>query len=151
MKLLDNFKWAYDTKTSKVRTIFRILLGANLLFAGIGHLTFSRIEFVAQVPNWVPLDTDLVVVLSGIVEITLGLSLIFIYKWKALVGWATAIFFILIFPGNISQYINQVDAFGLDSDRARLIRLFFQPVLVLWALWSTGGYKAFRKRNHLSL
>lgn len=151
MKLLDNFKWAYDTKTSKVRTILRILLGVNLLFAGIGHLTFSRIEFVAQVPNWVPLDTDLVVVLSGIAEIILGLSLIFIYKWKALVGWATAIFFILIFPGNISQYINQVDAFGLDSDRARLIRLFFQPILVLWALWSTGGYKAFRKRNHSSL
>lgn len=147
MKLSEKLKWAYNTDTKWVQTIFRLLLGANLLFAGISHLTFNRLEFVAQVPNWVPLSTDLVVVLSGIVEIILGLALLVLYKWKALVGWATAIFFVLIFPGNISQYVNEVDAFGLDSDRARLIRLFFQPVLVLWALWSTGAWKAFKNRN----
>ncbi|MFC4689907.1 hypothetical protein ACFO5T_05650 [Dokdonia genika] len=148
MSLPEKLKWAYNTDTKWVQTIFRLLLGANLLFAGISHLTFNRLEFVAQVPNWVPLSTDLVVVLSGIVEIILGLSLLMLYKWKALVGWATAIFFVLIFPGNISQYMNEVDAFGLDSDRARLIRLFFQPVLIIWALWSTGAWKAFKNRNN---
>lgn len=147
MKLQDNLLWAYGTKTKLIQTIFRILLGVALLFAGISHLTFNRAEFVAQVPNWVPLSTDLVVVLSGLVEIILGLSLLVIYKWKALVGWATAIFFVLIFPGNISQYVNKVDAFELDSDQARLIRLFFQPVLVVWVLWSTGAWKAFKNRN----
>jgi uncharacterized membrane protein len=147
MKLPDNLKWAYGTNTNLIQTILRILLGAALLFAGISHLTFNRLEFVAQVPNWVPLSTDLVVILSGIVEIALGLSLIALYNWKALAGWATAIFFVLIFPGNISQYANQVDAFGLDTDQARLIRLFFQPVLVLWAIWSTGALKAFVNRN----
>ena len=124
-----------------MKIIFRILLGVALLYAGIGHLTWLRQEFTAQVPQWMPLGTDLVVVLSGIVEISLGASLIFLYKWKNIVGWVVALFFIAIFPGNISQYINEVDAFGLDSDRARLIRLFFQPVLVLWALWSTGACK----------
>jgi uncharacterized membrane protein len=54
------------------------------------------------------------------------------------VGLIVAIFFILIFPGNINQYVNGVDAFGLDTDQKRLIRLFFQPLLVVWALWSTG-------------
>jgi len=147
MKLPDNLKWAYNAETKWVQTIFRILLGAALLFAGISHLTFNRAEFVAQVPNWVPISTDLVVVLSGIVEIALGLSLIFLYKWKALVGCATALFFVLIFPGNISQYINEVDAFGLDTDQSRLVRLFFQPILVVWALWSTGAFKAFINRN----
>jgi uncharacterized membrane protein len=147
MKLLDNVKWAYGTNTNLIQTILRFLLGAALLFAGISHLTFNRLEFVAQVPNWVPLSTDLVVILSGIVEIALGLSLIALYNWKALVGWATAILFVLIFPGNISQYANQVDAFGLDTDQARLIRLFFQPVLVLWAIWATGAFKAFVNRN----
>lgn len=147
MKLRDNIKWAYHTPTNWVQTIFRILLGAALMFAGINHLTFNREEFVAQVPNWVPLATDLVVVLSGVVEIILGLSLVVLFKWKALVGWATAIFFVLIFPGNVSQYVNEVDAFGLDSDRARLIRLFFQPVLIIWALWSTGAWKAFINRK----
>ena len=124
-----------------MKTIFRILLGAGLLYAGIGHLTWLRQEFTAQVPLWVPLGTDLVVVLSGIAEIILGASLIFLYKWKHIVGWTVALFFIAVFPGNISQYINEVDAFGLDSDRARLIRLFFQPILVLWAIWSTSACK----------
>ncbi|MFD1285889.1 MauE/DoxX family redox-associated membrane protein [Mesonia ostreae] len=118
IKLSENLKWLYGKDTKWVQTIFRILLGAALLFAGISHLTFNRAEFVAQVPNWVPISTDLVVVLSGIVEILLGFSLIALYKWKVLVGLATAIFFILIFPGNISQYVNEVDAFGLNTDQS---------------------------------
>lgn len=118
--------------------IFRLLLGAALVYAGTGHLTFLRSEFQAQVPQWLPMNTDLVVILSGVVEIVLGLSLLVGGKYKQTVGWITALFFIAVFPGNIAQYLNEVDAFGLDTDQARLIRLFFQPVLVVWALWSTG-------------
>lgn len=146
--VVQNLRWGYNVKTHWVRALFRILLGINLLFAGVSHLTFARLEFVAQVPRWVPLSNDLVVILSGIVEISLGLAMVILPKWKALVGWAVAIFFILIFPGNIAQYLNQVDAFGLNTDQARFIRLFFQPVLVLWALWSTGAFKAYRNRNN---
>lgn len=140
-------KWSYGVETPWYKTIFRILLGLSLSFAGLSHLTFARLEFVAQVPNWVPLPNDLVVVLSGIAEIILGLALMVLPKWKALVGWLVALFFVLIFPGNIAQYLNQVDAFGLDTDRARFIRLFFQPVLVAWALWSTAAFKAYMNRN----
>ena len=132
-------------KVMSLNTAFRILLGAFLAFAGTTHLTVSRQEFLAQVPPWVPLEGDLVVILSGVVEIALGLSLIFLSKQRALVGLATAVFFVLIFPGNISQYINQIDAFGLNSDQSRFIRLFFQPVLVIWALWSTGAWHKLRK------
>jgi uncharacterized membrane protein len=124
---------------------FRILLGAFLVFAGTAHLTVSRQEFLAQVPLWVPLDGDLVVILSGIAEIALGLGLIFLRKQRALVGLATAVFFVLIFPGNISQYVNRIDAFGLNSDQSRFIRLFFQPVLVILALWSTGAWHKLRE------
>jgi uncharacterized membrane protein len=148
MKTIENIQWSYGIKTSLLRNSFRALLGIALLYAGISHLSFNRLEFAAQVPNWVPLSTDLVVVISGIAEISLGLSLVVLPKWKALVGWVVALFFVLIFPGNISQYLNQVDAFGLDSDQARLIRLFFQPVLVAWALWSTAAWKTFRNRNN---
>ena len=133
--------------TSVVQNIFRLLLGASLLYAGVSHLTFARVEFLAQVPTWLPLDGDLVVVLSGIVEIMLGVALIALRRYRALVGWVTAIFFILIFPGNISQYVNGIDGFGLDTDTARLVRLFFQPLLVLWALWSTGAWQAWRNRH----
>ena len=116
-----------------LRLIARLLLGGALIYAGIGHLTFSRTEFQAQVPVWLPLDPDFVVLASGVVEIMLGLG---IASFGALVPWAglaAAAFFIAIFPGNINQYVEGISAFGLDTDQARLNRLFFQPVLVVWA------------------
>ena len=122
----------------------RIFLGALMTLAGIGHLTFQRQEFQAQVPRWLPTNpefTDFVVISSGIVEIALGLCLIFWIKNKVKIGIGLAIFYVLIFPGNISQYTNGIDGFGLDTDKKRLIRLFFQPVLILWVLWSTGALK----------
>lgn len=149
MHFAKNLHRFYDIKTNWIRSLLRILLGAVLFYAGLAHLTFRRLEFTAQVPDWVPLSTDLVVVLSGIVEIILGLALILLSRWKALTGWIVAVFFVLIFPGNIAQYVNQTDAFGLDTDQARLIRLFFQPVLIAWALWSTGAIKAIRKRKRV--
>jgi len=129
----------------RVRIAAQVLLGAALIYTGILHLTTSRLEFQAQVPNWIPLSADFVVLASGVVEITLGLLLSSLQR-RAAVGMATALFFIAIFPGNISQYTNQVDAFGLDSDRARFIRLLFQPLLVLWALWSTDAWRAIKSK-----
>jgi uncharacterized membrane protein len=126
--------------------IARLGLGGALIFAGIGHLTFSRVEFQAQVPVWLPLDPDFVVVASGVVEIMLGIG---IASAGALVPWAglaAALFFVAIFPGNINQYVEGISAFGLDTDEARFTRLFFQPVLVVWALWSTGAIRYLRDR-----
>ena len=127
-----------------IRKAAQVLLGAALTYAGITHLTTSRIEFQAQVPTWIPLSADFVVLASGVIEILLGLALAEL-RYRKEVGIATALFFIAIFPGNISQYVNGIDAFGLDSDRARAIRLLFQPLLVIWALWSTGAWGSTRK------
>ncbi|KYP14461.1 DoxX family membrane protein [Flavihumibacter sp. CACIAM 22H1] len=126
-------------QASFIQHAARVLLGLFLLLAGIGHLTWARNEFLAQVPQWLPLDPDLVVLLSGFVEIGLGLALLVFKSRRKQVGWAVAIFFLLIFPGNLSQYIHKIDAFGLNNDTTRLLRLFFQPVLILWALWCTGA------------
>lgn len=117
----------------------RLALGLALLYAGIGHLTYSRLEFQAQVPVWLPLEADFVVLASGVVEILLGLGLLTWGKVVPMTGLAAAAFFIAIFPGNINQFVEGIDAFGLDSDQARLTRLFFQPLLVVWALWSTSA------------
>jgi uncharacterized membrane protein len=125
-----------------LRTALQITLGAALTYAGITHLTSSRQEFQAQVPTILQSQADFVVIASGVVEILLGLSLILLIKYRTHIGWMTAAFFIAIFPGNISQYINGTDAFGLDTDQARAIRLLFQPLLVIWALWSTGAWKS---------
>tara|TARA_B100000780_G_scaffold246919_1_gene191670 strand:- start:1028 stop:1438 length:411 start_codon:yes stop_codon:yes gene_type:complete len=134
-------------KTTTVQNIFRIVLGLAMTYAGVTHLTVAREEFQAQVPTWVPIGVDLVVILSGIVEIGLGLGMVFLKKYRAQVGLALALFYVLIFPGNIAQYIHHRDAFGLDTDTARLIRLFFQPVLIAWALWSTNALKWWKNRR----
>lgn len=127
------------------KTVGRVALGAFLLFAGLGHLTFARAEFQAQVPDFVPLTADFTVLISGAVEIALGLAMILLAKRRAIVGLLLAAFFVVIFPGNIAQWIHHRDAFGLDSDSARFIRLFLQPVLIAWALWSTDGWRLLRR------
>lgn len=128
--------------TERARTAGRAVLGLALAGTGIAHLTGAREEFQAQVPTWMPVDADVVVVASGLVEIALGLALLTQRRHRPAVGWVTAAFFVVIFPGNVAQYVEGTDAFGLDTDRARLVRLFFQPVLVAWALWSTGACRA---------
>lgn len=141
------------TLLDPIRTAARWLLGIALAGAGVAHLSVARTEFRAQVPAWMPIDADLVVFASGAVEIVLGLALLTLRRHREAVGWATAAFFVAIFPGNVAQYVEGTDAFGLDTDRARLVRLFFQPALVAWALWATGAWRAWwhgRRRRDAS-
>lgn len=132
-----------------LRALAQGLLGTFLLLAGLAHLTFAREEFRAQVPPWVPLDVDLVVLLSGVVEIAVGAALLLAWRHplRAWVGTGTALLFVAVFPGNIAQLTEQRDAFGLTTDTGRAVRLLFQPVLVLWALWCTGAWRWWRERT----
>lgn len=131
---------------SPARNVVRVLLGLSLVFAGTAHLTFARREFQAQVPDFVPLDPDVTVVASGVVEIVLGIALIVLLRFRVVVGLVVAAFFVAVFPGNVAQWLQERDGFGLDSDAARFGRLFFQPVLIVLALWSTGAWDALRRR-----
>jgi uncharacterized membrane protein len=124
-----------------VRTLLRWLLGSVLIVAGIAHLTTQRAEFRAQVPGWIPIDEDLVVLVSGVVEVVLGVALIALSRHRVIVGTIVAVFFVAIFPGNIAQWVEGVDGFGLDTDAKRFARLFFQPLLVVWALFSTEAWR----------
>lgn len=117
----------------------RVALGLMLMTTGTSHLTFAREPFKAQVPGWVPMDPDTVVLQSGIVEIALGAALVFLPQKRKLLGCIAGAFFTAIFPGNISQYTHRRNAFGLDTDKKRFARLWFQPLLVAWALWSTSA------------
>ncbi|WP_207919021.1 DoxX family protein [Flavobacterium sandaracinum] len=133
-------------KMSLAQNISRNILGLFLTTAGISHLTWSRTEFLAQVPPWIPINADLVVLLSGVVEIALGLSLILLFKYRIQVGWVVAAFFVLIFPGNIAQLVEHRNAFGLNTELARWLRLPLQPLLILVALWSTGAWHSWRTK-----
>ena len=136
----------YGARMSAARTAARLLLGAGMVGAGVLHLTIQRREFQAQVPGWFPVDADLTVVASGVVEIALGAAFLALPAHRRLIGALLAAFFVLVFPGNVAQYLEGTDAFGLDTDRERLVRLFFQPVLVLWALFGGGWLRRRRRR-----
>lgn len=123
---------------STLRTIARLVLGAAMVGAGVGHLTVMREEFQAQVPGWFPIDEGVTVLASGVVEIALGAAFVALPRHKRLIGAALALFYVVVFPGNVAQYLEAKDGFGLDTDAKRLARLFFQPVLVLWALYGGG-------------
>ncbi|MCC4906710.1 hypothetical protein [Microbacterium sp. cx-59] len=129
-----------------MRNFARWLLAAAMVFAGVSHLFWARKEFQAQVPDWttevVPLDKDAVVLASGVAEIALGVSLVALPRHRRRAGTVLALFFAAVFPGNIAQFTYRRDGFGLDTDVKRLVRLFFQPVLIAWALWSTRTPRA---------
>jgi len=129
-----------ETATKEnIRKGARILLGANLVIAGISHLSFARKGFRAQVPNWVPLKKDDTVVYSGFVEIALGTAIMAApKKYEQTIGTIAAVFFGAVFPGNVAQYTHHRSALGLNTDQKRLTRLFFQPALIAWALKSTN-------------
>ena len=125
-----------------LRTVARWMLATFLIGAGISHFTRAE-DFLAQVPPQLPAP-EAIVAISGVVEIALGTSLLTLRRHRAIVGWATAGFFVVIFPGNIAQFLTGTPAFGLDSDLARGMRLLFQPALVVWALWCTGAWRDWR-------
>lgn len=135
-------------KPTIAQTTVRVILGFFLVLAGISHLSFMRKEFLAQVPNWVPMDADTVVILSGVVEIFLGISLLFLSKQRIIVGWIVALFLVAVFPGNIAQLINHNYAFGLNSDLLLWLRLPFQPLLIGLVLWSTGVWEKWRNKKN---
>ncbi|OGX83591.1 DoxX family protein [Hymenobacter coccineus] len=134
--------------TTTLQNVARGLMGTFMVMAGTGHLTFVRKDFQAQVPDFVPFNKDTVVLLSGVVEIGLGLSLLLLKgKNRVRLGVGLAAFYAAVFPGNIHQYTHHLSAFGLDTDAKRFGRLFFQPVLIAGALWSTGALKVLMKKK----
>ena len=130
-----------------MKKVCQVLLGIALAYAGFKHLTSSRLEFQAQVPSVLQSQADFIVLASGVVEIALGVALMLAWRYRVQVGWVVGLFFVAVFWGNISQYLNGVDAFGLNSDRSRFVRLLFQPLLVMWALWSTEAWHSYRTRG----
>lgn len=138
---------APETHTTTLQNVARGLLGTFMIVAGTGHLTFARVAFQAQVPDWTPFAKDTLVLQSGVVEIGLGLALLFWKRRRVAVGLGLAALYVLVFPGNIHQYTHHISAFGLDTDTKRLGRLFFQPVLIAGALYSTGAWAALRQKK----
>lgn len=123
-----------------LRTGARIALAGFLAVAGVGHLVAPE-PFLAQTPEVLPWRPQLVLV-SGLVELALAAALLLApRRWRPHVGWSIAAFLVAVFPGNVHQAVAGTDAFGLDTPTSRWLRLLVQPVLIAWALWSTGAWR----------
>lgn len=124
-----------------IRTVARVALAVLLLAAGVSHLTTLRRGYRIVVPDWATevlrTDKDTIVVVSGVVEFMLGAALLVLPRERTRIGVVVAAFFVAVFPGNVHQWRQRTSAPGLDTDGKRLARLFLQPALVAWALWST--------------
>ena len=128
------------------RITARWALAALLVAAGASHLAWGRRGYRIVVPDWATrvlhTDKDTIVVASGVVELMLGGALVALPAERRRIGWAVAAFFVAVFPGNVHQWRTGRSAPMLRTDRARFMRLLLQPVLVAWALWSTGDPRA---------
>lgn len=131
---------------ARAKTLVRWGLAVLMLVAGIGHLVATD-DFLGQTPTWLPAREALVWI-SGVIEIAFAVALVVWRSRRREVGWALALFFVLVFPGNVHQAINGTDTFGLDTDAERWTRLLFQPVLIAAALWSTRTW--FTRRHDRS-
>jgi uncharacterized membrane protein len=120
-----------DAPQSRPRVLLRWSLAGLLGLAGVGHLTNAE-EFLAQVPPYLPAP-ELLVAVSGVVEIALAVALVALPRWRHAVGFAALLFLLAVLPGNIAQYTEGRDAFGLDTDAARLTRVLLSPLLWVWA------------------
>lgn len=123
------------------RAVARWILALALGAIGVTHFVSTR-GFRVVVPDWATritrLDKDAIVIASGAAEVALAAGLIALPRERRRVGWATAAFFVAVFPGNVHQWRTRRSTPGLDTDARRLGRLFLQPLLVVWALWATG-------------
>ena len=145
----DTSRASRNKRMRKLKSIARYVLALFLVMAGISHLSWARTSFRAQVPDWIPFDTDAIVLASGVLEIGLGAALLGVRNKRT--GWLVGAFFVAVFPGNISQFVKHRDAFGLDTDTRRAIRLLFQPLLVAWAVWSTDDSQVASSKSDLSI
>lgn len=132
-----------------IRALARWILALALGAIGIVHFVSTR-GFRVVVPDWATkatrLDKDAIVIASGAAEVALAVGLLALPKERRRMGFATAAFFVAVFPGNVHQWRTRRSTPGLDTEARRFGRLFLQPLLVLWAVWSTAEPSPARRR-----
>jgi uncharacterized membrane protein len=118
-----------------VRGSVRIGLAAVLAIAGIAHFVAPR-PFIGHIPAVVPMRGELVAI-SGAVEVLLAAGLVGPRRWRRPAGTASALYLLLVFPGNAYAAISQVPIEGVPTGWVRWARLPLQVPLILAAWWST--------------
>ena len=119
-----------------LRRIFRYLLAVFFVLAGANH--FWNPSFYLQImPPYLPWHGELVFI-SGICEILGGIGVLFPQPLRRIAGWGLVALLIAIFPANLHMAMNDVPMPGRPPNPTlNWLRLPFQLVFILWALWCT--------------
>ena len=111
------------------------LLALAVFFIGGGINHFLNPDFYVRImPPYLPAHLQLVY-LSGVFEI-LGGVLVLVPRVRALAGWGLVALLIAIFPANIHMALSP-EQFPELPAVAHYVRLPFQVVFVVWAVWAT--------------
>ncbi len=125
----------------KILNILRYLLVAFMVYSGVQH--FIKPDFyLVFVPAFLPF-TNLIIVLSGLLEIALGLLLLF--KPKIAKLGAVGIFFLMFvfLPIHVIDILVENPAIG--THEFALMRLALQFVFLTW---SFGVFIFLKKKGH---
>ncbi len=119
------------------KTVLRYVLAIVFVAAGVNHF-LNAAFYIGIMPPFMPRHAELVY-LSGVIEIGLGLLLLF-RRTSAWAGWGCIALLIAVFPANVHMALNP-QLFPAVSPLALWARLPFQAVFIAWAFWFTrsGG------------
>jgi uncharacterized membrane protein len=120
------------TLMKKIKVVSKLVLAGFLVFAGSMH--FARPEFFLKImPPYLPLHRELVL-LSGVFEILLGISLL-VSRLTRVAAWGIIALLLAVFPANI--FLFQHQEILPAPPLVHLLRLPMQAVFILWAYWHT--------------
>jgi uncharacterized membrane protein len=125
-----------DPRHDNSRAAMRWILAAFYVAAGVGHL-WAPDKLLAITPSWVPFATQIILV-TGICEIAGAVALVTKpLRWWA--GIALALYALCVWPANIKHAIDGIDLPPIpNSWFYHGPRLALQPVIIWWALYSSG-------------
>jgi uncharacterized membrane protein len=132
-------------RQSGPRTWARVGIGAAFVVAGVAHLV-APAPFEQHLPTWIPAATALVV-LSGLVEIALGVALVMAHREPVHIGWGTAAYLIVVWPANVFVAVAGVDVDGQPGGVYPWVRVPLQVLFIAWALWATAAHGPERQRQ----
>jgi uncharacterized membrane protein len=112
----------------------RCAMALFFVIAGLSHFGPARAEFVGMVPPWVPVNHDVTIVVTGVLELCGGIGLL-VPATTRVAGIALALFLVAVFPANMYAAEHHLRIFGREHP-ALLPRTIDQIVLLALVIWS---------------
>ncbi|MFI5158684.1 MAG: DoxX family protein [Sphingobacteriales bacterium] len=120
---------------STFKKISLVLLIIGYLLAGMNHFRIPAF-YIGIIPKYLPFP-NILNILAELFEITFALGLIF-KPTRKYAAWGIVLMLIAFIPVHIGMLSGHTEVNGKHVQPVwAWLRLFFQPVLIVWAWWYT--------------